>query len=77
MSIVRSNGTFVNKDLTSNDTILCYSDSFCCFNSSMNYLVFFAVFLDCHEGDNNLEKYFTKLYVVVFRLKLFLEYVDR
>ena len=69
ISIVPSNGTFVNKDLTTNDTILCYSNNFCCFNSLMNSLVFFTVFLDCRKGENNLERYFAKFYFVVFRFK--------
>ena len=55
MSIVQFNGTFLNKDLTSNDTILCSLDNFYCFDFSMNSLVFFTVFLDCHKGDNNLD----------------------
>ena len=69
MSIVRFNGTFGNKDLTSNDNILCSLNNFYCFNSSMNSLVFFTVFLDCRRGDNNLERYFAKLYVAVFRFE--------
>ena len=32
----------------------------------MNSLVFSTIFLDCHKGDNNLERYFAKLYVAVF-----------
>ena len=66
MSIVRSNETFVDQDLTSNDTILCSFDNFCRFNPSVNSLVPFYVFLDCPKGDNNLERYFAKLYVAVF-----------
>ena len=71
MSIVRFNGTFVNKDLTSNNTILCSLDNFCYFNSSMNSLVFFTVFLDYRKGDNNLERYFAKFYVAVFRFTIY------
>ena len=69
ISIVRFNWTFVNKDLTSNDTNLFCLDNFCCLNSPMNSLVFFTVFLDCHKGDNNLERYFAEFYVVVFRFE--------
>ena len=69
MSIVRFNGTFVNKDLTSNVTIVCFLNNFCCFDSSINPLVFFTVFLDCRKGDNNLERYFAKLHVAVLRFE--------
>ena len=69
MSIVRSNEEFVKQDSTSNDTILCSFDNFCCFSPSMNSLVLFTVFLDCRKGDNNLERYFAKLYVAVFRFE--------
>ena len=73
MSIVQFNGTFANKDLASNNTILCSFNNFRCFNSSISSLVFFTVFLDCRKGDNNLDRYFAKLYVAVFTLKLFVE----
>ena len=73
MSIVRFNGTFVNKGLTSNDTILCSFDNFCCSNSAMNSLVFFTKFLDCSNGDNNLERYFAKLCVAVFTFETLVE----
>ena len=66
MSIVQSNGKYVKKNFTSNDTISCSCENFCCFKSSINSLVFLAVFPDCHEGDNNLERYFVKLHVEVF-----------
>ena len=35
----------------------------------MNSLVLFIVFLDCRKGDNNLERYFAKLYVAVFKFE--------
>ena len=69
MSIVQSNSTFLNKNLTSNNTILCSCDNLCCFNCSINSLVIFTVFLGCRKSDNNLEKYFAKLYVAVFRFE--------
>ena len=69
MSIVQSNSTFLNKNLTSNDTILCSCDNFCCFNCSINSLVIFTVFLGCRKSDNNLERYFAKLYLAVFRFE--------
>ena len=50
MSIVRSNETFVDQDLTSNDTILCSFDNFCRFSPAMNFLVSFNVFLNCRKG---------------------------
>ena len=71
MSIVRFNGTFVNKDL-SNDTVLCSLDNLCCFISSINSLVFFTMFIDCGKGDN-LKRYFAKLYVPRLGLKLLVE----
>ena len=59
----------MNKDLMFNDTILFSLDNFCCFNSSMNSLVFFTMFLDCCKGDNNLKIYFAETYVAVFRFE--------
>ena len=53
MSIVGFHGTFMNKDLMSNDTILYSFDNFCCFNSSMNSLVIFTMFLDCCKDINS------------------------
>ena len=44
---------------------ICFCDNFCCFSYSMNSLVFLTVFPDCRKGDNNLERYFVKLYVAV------------
>ena len=65
MSIFRSNSILVNKNLTLNDTISCSCDNFYCFNSSMNSLVFFTVFLHCRKGDNNL-RYFARLFIPPF-----------
>ena len=49
--------------------ILCSYDKFCSFNSSMNSILFFTVFLDCRKGDNNSERYFANLYVAMFRFE--------
>ena len=68
MSIVWSSETFVNKDLASNDTFLCFFGNFSCVSSSMNSLVFFTVFLGCRKSDS-LERYFAKLYVAMFRFE--------
>ena len=69
MSIVRFNRTFVKKYLTSNDTILCSFDNFCCLNSSTNSLVFFTVFVDCGKGDESFERNFAILLLQCLGLK--------
>ena len=49
--------------------VLCSFDNLSCFNSSINSLVFFTMFIDCGKGDN-LKRYFAKLYVQCLGLKL-------
>ena len=38
--------------------------------SVVSNILFFTVFPNYHKGDNNLQKYFAKLYVAVFRFQM-------
>ena len=63
ISIVSSNGTFVNNDPTSNDTILYPSGTFCIWMYLANSLVLLIVNSDLLNAANKLVKYFAVSYV--------------
>ena len=65
ISIVSSNGTFVNNHATSNDTILYLSGTFCFWMYLTNSLVLLIVNSDLLNGANKLVKYFAVSYVAV------------
>ena len=67
MSIVVSNGTLVNSDLTSNDTIWNPSGTFLCLIVSIKCLVLLMVDSDSLKGDNIFDKCFANWYVAVFK----------
>ena len=65
ISIVCSNGTFVNNDTTSKDTILYPSGTFCFWMYLTNSFVLVIVYFDFPNGANKLAKYFAVSYVAV------------
>ena len=65
ISIVSSNGTFVNNDATSDETILYPSGTFCFWMYLTNSLVLLIVNSDLLNGANKLAKYFAVSYVAV------------
>ena len=67
MTIVVSNGTLVNSDLTSKDTIWNHSGTFLCLIVSIKCLVLLMVYSDSLKGDNIFDKCFANCYVVVFK----------
>ena len=67
MSIVVSNGTLINSDLTSKDTIWNRSGTFLCLIISIKCLVLLMVYSDSLKGDNIFHKYFANWYVAVFK----------
>ena len=68
MSTVVSNGTLVNSDLTSNDTIWNALVTFLCLIISIKCLVLLMVYSDSLKGDNSFDKCFANWYVAVFKL---------
>ena len=68
VSIVSSNGTFLNNDAASKDTILYLSGTFCCWMYLTNSLVLLIVNSDFLNGANKLAKYFAVSYVAVLIL---------
>ena len=67
ISIVVSNGTLVNSDLTSKDTIWNPSGTFLCLIISIKCLVLLMVYSDSLKGDNIFDKCFANWYVAVFK----------
>ena len=65
ISIVYSDGTFVNNDTTSKDTILYPSGTFCFWMYLTNSFVLVIVYFDFPNGANKLAKYFANSYVAV------------
>ena len=65
ISVVSSNGTFVNNAATSNDTVLYPSGTFCFWIYLTNFLVLLNVNSDLPNGANKLAKYFAVSYVAV------------
>ena len=65
ISVVSSNGTFVNNDATSDETILYPSGTFCFWMHLTNSLVLLIVNSDLLNGANKLAKYFAVSYVAV------------
>ena len=58
MAIVVSNGTLVNSDLTSNDTIWNRSGTFLCLITYIKCVVLSMVYSDSLKGDNIFDKCF-------------------
>ena len=69
ISIVSSNGTFVNNDATSDYTILYPSGTFCFWMYLTNSLVLLIVNSDLLNDVNKLPKYFAVSYVAVPKLE--------
>ena len=67
MSIVVSNGTLVNGDLTSNDTIWNPSSTFLCLIICIKCLVLLMVYSDYLKGDSIFDKCFANWYVAAFK----------
>ena len=67
MSIVVSNSTLVNSDLTLSDTIWNPSHTFLCFIISIKYVVLMMVYSDSLKGDNIFDKCFASCYVAAFK----------
>ena len=67
MSIVVSNGTLINSNLTSKDTIWNRSGTFLCLIISIKCLVLLMVYSDSLKGDNIFDKCFANWYVAVFK----------
>ena len=67
MSIVVSNGTLVDSDLTSNDTIWNPSGTFACLIIFIKCLILLMVYSDSLKGDNIFDKCFVNWQVPVFK----------
>ena len=60
MSMVFSRGTEVNKDLTSNDTMLNPCGILSFFTLFIRSMVLLIVYSEYAKGDSNLARYFAK-----------------
>ena len=60
MSMVFSRGTKVNKDLTSNDTMLNACGILSFFTLFIRSMVLLIVYSECAKGDSTLARYFAK-----------------
>ena len=67
MSILVSNGTLVNSDLTSNDTIWNPLGTLLCFIISINCLVLLMDYSDFVKGNNIFDNSFNSWYKAVFK----------
>ena len=67
MSIVVSNGTLVNSNLTSNDTIWNPSGTFLCLIICIKCLELLMVYSDYLKDDSIFDKCFANWYVAVFK----------